>query len=284
MTPKGNVEKQSLSTQPYCRSTLVRFADYVGGWIFKKLFEIGNAVTFICSTLSLIFRRPFQFNLLVRQLLLVGVNSLPVVLISGIFTGMVLATQGYHQLKDLSAEGSVGRFVSVSVVKELGPMVTAFILAGRIGASITAELGTMKVTEQIDALDVMATSPVKYLVVPRFLACAIMLPLLTTFSIFFGIVGGYFAAVYILPVKMNGRFFLEQARADIYINSVVVSLIKSSTFGMAIASVGCYKGFAISSAGGAEGVGKATTGSAVTSLISILILDFVLNHVLDTIW
>ncbi len=134
MTPKGNVEKQSLSTEPYCRSTLVRFADYVGGWIFKKLFEIGNAVTFACSTLSLMFKRPFQFNL------------------------------------------------------------------------------------------------------------------------------------------------------HVHINSVVVSLIKSSTFGMAIASVGCYKGFAISSAGGAEGVGKATTGSAVTSLISILILDFVLNHVLDTIW
>lgn len=284
MVSMGNDEEQSLSTQPYHRSVSVRVVEFAGGWVLKKLHGIGSAVTFVCSILSLIFRRPFQFNLLVRQLLLVGVNSLPVVLVSGIFTGMVLATQGYHQLKDLSAEGSVGRFVSVSVVKELGPMVTAFILAGRIGASITAELGTMKVTEQIDALEVMATSPVKYLVVPRFLACAIMLPLLTTFSIVFGIAGGYFTSVYILPFKMNGRFFLEQARTYIFISSVVVSLIKSSTFGMAIASVGCYKGFTISSAGGAEGVGKATTGSAVTSLISILILDFVLNHVLYTIW
>ena len=236
----------------------------------------------VWETWALAFRPPLQLKLLVHQLYLIGVNSISVVLISGLFTGMVLATQGYHQLIQLSAEGTLGKFVTVSVVKELGPMVTAFVLAGRIGASITAELGTMKVTEQIDALEVMATNPVKYLVVPRFLACAIMLPILTLFAIVFGIAGGYLAAIILFD--MNGLFFLKLAQANLFINSIVISLVKASAFGMAIASIGCYKGFTISSAGGAEGVGKSTTGSAVTSLVSILALDAFLNHFLYTVW
>ena len=236
----------------------------------------------VWETWLLAFKPPLQFRLLVHQLFLIGVNSISVVLVSGLFTGMVLATQGYHQLKQISAEGTLGQFVSVSVVRELGPMVTAFVLAGRIGASITAELGTMKVTEQIDALEVMATNPVKYLVVPRFLACAIMLPILTLFAIVFGIAGGYLAAITLFD--MNGLFFLQLAQASLFINTIIISIVKASAFGMAIASIGCYKGFTISSTGGAEGVGKSTTGSAVTSLITILALDAVLNHLLYTIW
>lgn len=235
----------------------------------------------VWETWALAFRPPFQLKLLVHQLLLIGVNSISVVLISGLFTGMVLATQGYYQLIQLSAEGTLGKFVTVSVVKELGPMVTAFVLAGRIGASITAELGTMKVTEQIDALEVMATNPVKYLVVPRFLACAIMLPILTLFAIVFGITGGYLAAIILFD--MNGLFFLKLAQANLFINSIIISLVKASAFGMAIASIGCYKGFTISSAGGAEGVGKSTTGSAVTSLVTILVLDVFLNQMLHVV-
>ena len=254
---------------------------YVVNRIFYWFYEVGNASLLVSKTLSQLFRRPFQFRLLTRQLLLIGVNSLPVVLVTGVFTGMVLATQGYDQLKELSAEGGIGRFVSVSVIKELGPMVTAFVLSGRIGASITAELGTMKVTEQIDALEVMATDPIKYLVVPRFLACAIMLPILTIFSTVFGIGGGYFAAITVF--KMNGHFFLKMAQSHIFIASIFISLIKASAFGMAIAAIGCYKGFTISTAGGAEGVGKATTESAVTSLVIILVLDFFLNHLLFTV-
>ncbi len=260
---------------------LIQFIDYVGNRTLHWLYEIGSASILVFKTLALLFVPPFQLRLLVRQLFLIGVNSLPVVLITGVFTGLVLATQGYDQLRELSAEGSVGRFVSVSVIKELGPMVTAFVLAGRIGASITAELGTMKVTEQIDALEVMATNPVKYLVVPRFLACAIMLPILTIFATVFGISGGYFGAVYLFG--MNGRFYIKQARSYMYIMSIIISLIKASAYGMAIASIGCYKGFTISSADGAEGVGKATTGSAVTSLVIILVLDFFLNHLLFTV-
>ena len=261
--------------------SLLRLVDVAGGRILYRLSGIGSASIFVFRTLALLFKPPFQLDLLVRQLRLIGVDSLSVVLVSGIFTGMVLATQGYIQLSDLSAEGQIGRFVCVSLIKELGPMVTGFVLAGRIGASITAELGTMKVTEQIDALSVMGTDPVKYLVVPRFLACAYMLPILTVFSTFSGIAGGYVVAVYLF--NMNGVFFLKQVTSYLYISSICISLIKAMSFGMAIALVGCYKGFTISVAGGAEGVGKATTGSAVVSLMLILVLDVLLNHLLFTL-
>ena len=276
---------RNLPPQPYnvhdTRGFPTRFADRLGALALVAVAELGNASILVGQTLVQILRPPFQVNLLIRQLLLIGVHSLPVVLVTGVFTGMVLATQGYHELKELSAEGSLGGFVTTSVIKELGPMVTAFVLAGRIGASITAELGTMKVTEQIDALETMATNPVKYLVVPRFLACAIMLPILTIFATFFGIAGGYLTAVYLFG--MNGHFFIKKAQDFLFLGSLIISLVKASTFGMAIASIGCYKGFTISAAGGAEGVGQATTGSAVTSLIVILVLDFFLNHILYTI-
>ena len=249
--------------------------------LHRVLSEVGQAFTLFFQTLFQIFRPPFQFDLLVKQLLLIGFNSLAVVVVSGFFTGMVLGVQGYIQLKPYAVEGSVARFVCVSVVKELGPMITAFVLAGRIGASITAELSTMKVTEQIDALEVMGTNPVKYLVVPRFLACSLMLPTLTIFSTFAGIAGGFIAVVTLFDV--NGSFFLLEVQKNLFVGSVLISLIKATSFGMAIAAVGCYKGFSISAAGGAEGVGVATTGSAVISLIAILVLDFVLNHVLFNI-
>ena len=279
MNDQSSTQRQTLYDS---RSFLVRIVDFLGDKALNWLSGLGSATLLVWETWALAFRRPFQLRLLVHQLFLIGVNSISVVLISGLFTGMVLATQGYHQLIQLSAEGTLGKFVTVSVVKELGPMVTAFVLAGRIGASITAELGTMKVTEQIDALEVMATNPVKYLVVPRFLACAIMLPILTLFAIVFGIAGGYLAAIILFD--MNGFFFLKLAQANLFINSIVISLVKASSFGMAIASIGCYKGFTISSAGGAEGVGKSTTGSAVTSLVTILALDAFLNQMLHVVF
>ena len=260
---------------------LIRYINQVGVQVVNLINSIGSVSILIFSAIILSFRRPLQLNLIVRQLSLIGVNSLPIVLISGLFTGMVLATQGYHQLKQLSAEGTVGGFVSVSAVKELGPIITAVILAGRIGASITAELATMKVTEQIDALEVMATNPIKYLVVPRFIACTIMLPVLTNFATVCGIIGGCLAVVGLFD--MNGRFFLKQASDYMFMSSVFVSLIKATVFGMAIAAIGCHKGLSVSPKDGAEGVGKMTTGSAVSSILAILIIDFFLNHILYTI-
>ena len=260
---------------------MIPYINQIGTQVTHLINSIGSVSILISSTIILSFRRPLQLNLIVRQLLLIGVNSLPIVLISGLFTGMVLATQGYHQLKQLSAEGTVGGFVSVSAVQELGPIITAVVLAGRIGASITAELATMKVTEQIDALEVMATDPIKYLVVPRFIACTVMLPVLTNFATVCGITGGCLAVVGLF--NMNGRFFLKQASDYMFMSSVFVSLIKATAFGMAIATIGCYKGFSVSPKDGAEGVGKVTTGSAVSSILTILIIDFFLNHLLYTI-
>lgn len=257
------------------------FAFKIKNRLHRSLTEIGDAVSLLAETVFQIFKPPLQFDLIIKQLLLIGFNSLSVVLVSGFFTGMVLGVQGYVQLKPYAVEGSVAQFVSVSIVKELGPMITAFVLSGRIGASITAELSTMKVTEQIDALEVMGTNPVKYLVVPRFLACTIMLPTLTIFSTFAGIFGGYVAVVSLFG--FNGYFYVLEVQQNLFVGSVLISLIKATSFGMAIAAVGCYKGFSISTAGGAEGVGTATTGSAVISLITILILDFVLNHILFNI-
>ena len=208
-------------------------------------------------------------------------NSLSVVLITGVFTGLVLTLQAYYQLNDFSTQSMMGNFVSVSVLKELGPMLTAFVLASRIGAAMTAELGTMMVTEQVDAMQAMAVDPVKYLIVPRFLACTIMLPVLTIYSSICSIFGGYFTVVYLF--QMNGVFFLTQVTDFIFINTILVSLMKAVVFGMVIAIVGCYKGFSVPVASGAEGVGKATTGSAVTSLILVLIVDFFLNHLMYTV-
>ena len=270
-----------MSTPPTKTASSEESSNILKNHLHYMLSEIGDAVSLLAETVHQIFRRPLQFDLLIKQLLLIGFNSLSVVLVSGFFTGMVLGVQGYVQLKPYAVEGSVAQFVSVSVVKELGPMITAFVLSGRIGASITAELSTMKVTEQIDALEVMGTNPVKYLVVPRFLACSIMLPTLTIFSTFAGIFGGFVAVVSLFG--FNGYFYVLEVQKHLSVGSVLISLIKATSFGMAIAAVGCYKGFSISTAGGAEGVGIATTGSAVISLITILVLDFVLNHILFNI-
>lgn len=242
---------------------------------------LGEATRLTLTSVKLAFQRPYQFQMTLRQCYIVGVTALPVVIFTGIFTGLLVATQGYHQLKLFSAEGTIGGFVSVTIIKELGLVVPAFVMAGRIGASITAELGTMKVTEQIDALEVMAVDPVKYLVVPRLVACSIMLPALTLFSIAFGIGGAYYVVIKLFD--MNGNFFWKNLKSFMYLSSVVVSVVKAISFGISIAIVGCYKGFSVSSSNGAEGVGRATTGSAVTAIMIILIIDFLLNHLLYAI-
>lgn len=240
--------------------------------------NLGNASLFISSTIQSIFKRPLGFELLLKQFEVVGVRSFPVVLLTGIITGMVFVLQSYYQLKRLSMEGMMGSTVSINAVKELGPVLVAFVLSGRIGSAITAELSTMKVTEQVDAMHSMGVNPIKYLVAPRFLACFIMLPTLTIFSDLMGIIGGYLAAVYLFGI--NGKFFLQQARLFLFISDIFIGLLKAATFGMIIAIVGCYKGFSVDTTAGAEGVGDVTTGSAVTSIILILVMNFLLDHLL----
>ena len=210
---------------------------------------------------------------ILKQMLDIGVNSLPVVLITAIFTGMVLALQSYTGFKRFGAEGLVGSVVALSMTRELGPVLTALIVTGRAGAAMAAELGTMRVTEQIDALETLATNPIIYLVVPRFFSGLIMLPCLTVIADIVGIIGGYFVTVIML--NANVTTYMRMTWDYLEMQDIYNGLIKACFFGAALSLIGCYKGFYAT--GGAEGVGKATTGAVVISFMVILISDYFLS-------
>lgn len=249
------------------------FSDNIVNMIVLGFSEIGRAFMLIIETFKELFKPPYEFSQFIRQMYRVGVKSLFVVLITGMVAGFVGAVQAFYQLRPLSAQGMMGGFVAVLVLKELAPMLTAFVMAARICTGFTAELGTMKVTEQIDALKAMATSPVKYLVVPRLAACAIMLPLLVLFADGAGILGGFIISIYF---GMSGGVFFQQFGNFLFVSDVVGGLVKGLVFGIIIAMVGCYRG--LYTTGGAEGVGHATSISAVHSFILIILSDFLLNY------
>jgi len=221
---------------------------------------------------SLLHRRP-NFNDLVGQLYFVGVKSQSVVLTTGAATGMVLCAQTYFQFHKVKMDTATGAVVSVGMSSELGPVLAALMLTGRVGASMAAELGTMKVTEQIDALRTLATHPVDYLVVPRMLALVLAAPLLTAESVITGIVASYLVGVHLLGI--DGAYYLNNMMKFTSPLDVVAGLIKAVIFGGIIALVSCYKG--LNTRGGAEGVGRATTEAVVVSSISILISNFFLT-------
>jgi len=210
-----------------------------------------------------------------EQMVFVGIQSMIIVLFVGLFTGIVIAMQSAYQLARLGATIYVSAMVSISMARELGPVLTALVVAGRVGAAITAELGSMKVSEQIEALEIMALNPVRFLVVPRFLALIIMLPCLTILSDFVGIIGGFLVGVYNL--KLNAYRYINFSFEFMVWKDVWTGLIKSVTFGAIISLVGCYMG--LNTKGGAEGVGKATTLSVVTSFILIILFDCILTGV-----
>jgi phospholipid/cholesterol/gamma-HCH transport system permease protein len=206
----------------------------------------------------------------------VGVRSMPVVLITAIFTGAVLALQTYSGFKRFGAEGLVGTVVALSMTRELGPVLASIMVAGRAGSAMAAELGTMRVTEQIDALITLATDPVRYLVVPRFVAGMVMLPFLVVFADIIGIIGGYIVAVNVLGT--SSTIYVNRTLQYLEFSDVTVGLLKAAVFGMIIALVGCQMGFYTS--GGAEGVGRATTRAVVGASILILISNYFLTALL----
>jgi phospholipid/cholesterol/gamma-HCH transport system permease protein len=221
-------------------------------------------------------RPPYDWRELLRQMQRVGVDSVPVILLTAMFTGMVLALQTFNVLARFNAERYVGSLVALSMVRELAAVLGGLVIAGRSGSAMGAELGTMRVTEQIDALEVMATDPVHYLMVPRVWATVLMLPLLITLGDAIGIYGGYLVSVVLMganPVSYMDNTFQFMDLQDLF-----SGLIKAAFFGMLIAVIGCMKGFYTS--GGAEGVGRATTRSVVLASISILISDFFLTKIL----
>ena len=222
------------------------------------------------------FKRKFsKRESIFEQMIFTGVKSIIIVFFVAFFTGIVIAMQSAYQLSRLGATIYVAAMVSVSIARELGPVLTALVVAGRVGAAITAELGTMKVSEQIEALETLALNPIRFLVVPRFLALLLMLPCLTIFSDIVGIGGGFLVGVYNLG--LNPHRYLDVSFELMVWKDVWTGLIKSAVFAITIAMVGCYMG--LNTRGGAEGVGKATTISVVTSFVLIILFDCVLTGV-----
>lgn len=221
-------------------------------------------------------RPPYDFGELFRQMVKVGFNSIPVVFLTTMFTGMVMALQMFTVLRRVNAESFVGSGVALSMVRELAPVLSGLIVAGRVGSAMGAELGTMRVTEQIDALEVMATDPVHYLVVPRVWATTIMMPFLVVLGNAVGILGGYVVAVVLMganPVTYTDRTFQFMD-----LNDLLSGLVKAAVFGFLLAAIGCLQGFY--TRGGAEGVGRATTSAVVVASIAILVADFFLTRLL----
>lgn len=223
---------------------------------------------------------PGTYSLIWNQMLAIGVRSVPVVAITGAFVGMVLAIQAYDQLAGLGIEEHLGVLINLSVVKELGPVLAAVMLAGRVGGALTAELGTMNVTEQILAVRSMGTDPIRYLVAPRLIACLFLTPFLIIYADFLGILGGYLISVPYLGI--NGRAFWNFSAQGVELWDLTIGIAKGFFFGAAIAGVSCYKGFHCRE--GAEGVGQACTEGFVGSFIIILAIDFVLVVVFKAIY
>lgn len=217
--------------------------------------------------------RPWHSRMFFQQAEEVGVQSLPVVLLTALFTGMVLALQSYIVFHRFAAESLTGLIVSMSVVRELGPVLVGLMVAGRVGASFAAELGTMRVTEQIDALWTLSTDPIRYLIMPRLLAVTIMMPLLVIVADFVGIYGGYAISIYMLD--QNPSVYIENTTQYMELSDFYSGLVKATVFGLLIGVIGCTEGF--NCQGGAAGVGRATTRAVVISCMSILICDYFLT-------
>ncbi len=226
-----------------------------------------------------IFRGPRYPSELIRQMDLIGVGSLPIIILTGFFTGGVLVVQGYQTLAFYGGQSETGRLVAGTLIRELGPVLSALMVAGRVGSSISAELGSMVVSQQIDAMRALGTDPVKKLVVPRILALIICLPLLTGAADIFGLIGGGVTASQLFSLGQN--VYVNSVRAGITTDDVIGGIIKPLIFGLIISSISCYKG--LTTTGGTVGVGRSTTNAVVLSSIWVIIADFFLTRILQVI-
>jgi phospholipid/cholesterol/gamma-HCH transport system permease protein len=243
------------------------------GKLEDALVGLGGWGLFSFSTLLWLFRRPPRRGTLLGCCYWVGVRSVPVVVVTGTFIGMLLAVQTFWQFNQLGLGSQVGALINISVVRELGPVLTATMLAGRVGSAMAAELGTMRVGEQIDALDCLGVNPVHYLVVPRFLACVLLIPLLTVMADAMGVLGGAFVCIQLYHVEAHA--YWANTAGYISLWDLIGGFIRPLFFGAAIALISCERGF--NSQGGAEGVGRASTEAFVMSFMAVLGLDFFLG-------
>lgn len=255
------------------------FFEGIGRFVLSALEYIGGAMRLTIESLGFILRGKFRIGLTINQMSFLGVNSILIVLMTTTFAGMVIALQ----LADVAVQYGVGKMVggsaSLAMARELGPMLTAIVIAGRAGSAITAEIGSMKVTEQIDAMEMLAVSPVGYLVVPRVLAMVLMIPLLTLFSDISGLVGGSIVANESAGIPY--QVFWDSVRRMTLPEDLLKGMFKSIIFGLEVAIVSCYQG--LQTGRGAAGVGKATTGSVVISMVVVFITNYVLSLLLFTV-
>ena len=255
---------------------MIRALEYTGRPFIYIFEEFGRILIFLMDAITWMVRPPFRLRLVFKQMESVGVQSIIVVLITAVFTGMVLALQTYYGFSMFGGEGLVGATVALSMTREIGPVFTGLMVTARAGSAMAAEIGTMRVTEQIDALYAMSVNPIQYLVMPRLVAGVLMLPFLTIVSDFIGIVGGYVVGVFLLNI--NPGIFMTRMVDMVNLGDIFNGLIKSACFGLILSLIGCYKGF--NAGGGAAGVGKATTQTVVLSCVSILISDYFLTAVM----
>jgi len=255
----------------------VKFFEAIGRTILRMLEEFGHAFQMLGRVFGWTFRPPYDLPELFRQMVRVGVDSVPVVFVTTLFTGAVLALQTVQGFQRFHAESLVGSVVALSLTRELSPVLSGLMVTGRVGSSMAAELGSMRVTEQIDALTSLGTEPVQYLMVPRIVASIMMLPLLVIMGDAVGIAGGYLVAVNLLGV--NPVRYLENTFQFLHIQEDIVSgLIKAAAFGLIFSLIACVRGYYTT--GGAEGVGRSTTRAVVSGSLAILMADFFLTKLL----
>lgn len=254
---------------------MTRFFELIGRFLIKRAEEFGTIVLLYLDTLKQLRHRP-RIGHIIAQMSHLGADSLLIVSLTLLFTGIVFTLQTAHEFIRFGAQSTVGGVIAIAIGRELGPVLVGVVCAGRVGAAITAEISTMKVTEQIDALRVMAVSPVDYLIVPRMLACMVVVPILTIFGDVIGVVGGYFVAIYYSGI--SPYTFMHSIDFFAQMSDFTGGMIKAIFFGNVIAVLGCYYG--LNCPNGAEGVGKATTKTVVTSIIVIFILNAILTFII----
>lgn len=266
---------QSLYNKYSDKQFLLRLLRLIGRTFMTFLAAVGRVFMFASYGTLTVLRPPYYPRQVLRQMIDIGYYSLPVVGLTAAFSGMVLALQSYTGFARFSAEGAVASVVVLSMTRELGPVLAGLMVAGRIGASMAAEIGTMRVTEQIDALTTLSTNPMKYLVGPRLIAGLTMLPILVLVADIIGVFGGFIIGVY--KLNFNAANYLSQTVNFLETTDVVSGLVKAAVFGYVVTLMGCYHGY--NSGRGAQGVGRATTSSVVSASILILIFNYLITGI-----
>jgi phospholipid/cholesterol/gamma-HCH transport system permease protein len=256
---------------------VLEFINYIGAHFLELSNALGAFALFVTTTIKTGFTTKFKVSKLFVQMERIGVESFSIIVLTGTFAGMAFALQSYIGFQNIGGEQFIGTVVARGMIRELGPVLTGLMVTGRAGSAITAEIGTMSITEQIDALKTLRINIFQYLMVPRILGATIILPFLGVFCMFFGVLGGYIVAVHVL--ELSPEDYITGIRNHIEVSEIRDGLIKTTAFGFILSSIACYKGYTTS--GGARGVGISTTKSVVLSSIMILIANYFLTKMLE---